>query len=102
MADNRPDIGGIVRPAPKESMTGAGKTLLGKRIPIQRLQQWAPAWFYSALNWLGKTYYDANNSAQSFNTYMAGSDVHRYGEIGWTRLFLILSAGGSFRLSIAP
>jgi hypothetical protein len=62
----------------------------------------APAWFYSALNWLGKVYYDANKAAQSFNTYMAGSDVDPYAQIGSTRLFLIIRFGDEFRLSIAP
>ena len=31
------------------------------RIPSPIRQQWAPAWFYSALNWLGKPYFDASN-----------------------------------------
>jgi hypothetical protein len=29
--------------------------------------KWAPAWFYSALNWLGKSYVDANGAEQAFN-----------------------------------
>ena len=95
-------VTGIVRPAPKASELPALENLIGQRIRFPRPLQWAPAWFYSALNWLGKTYYDANNVAQSFNLYMAGSDVDPYAEIGSTRLFLIFRVENSFRLSIAP
>ena len=94
-------VSGIVRPAPK--VVGTPTQIgLGPRIPFPRVQQWAPAWFYSALNWLGKTYYDANNVAQIFSSYMAGSDVDPYEHIGSTRLFLIVRIGEGFRLSVAP
>lgn len=63
---------------------------------------WAPAWFYSALNWLGKRYYDANDIHQSFSNVMAGSDVDPYQGLGATRLFLVIRMGAGFRLSIAP
>jgi hypothetical protein len=102
MAGKRPNVSGIVRPAPKGSVLSASEKLIGQRIRIPLRQQWAPAWFYSALNWLGKTYYDANNVPQRFNLYMAGSDVDPYAEIGSTRLFLIISLREGFRLSIAP
>src|SRR5260370_29204953 len=69
---------------------------------MQAVAQLAAAWLYSALNWLGKTYYDANNVPQRFNLYMAGSDVDPYAQIGSTRLFLIVRVRESFRLSIAP
>jgi len=95
-------VSGIVRPAPKGPVLSGREKLMGQRIRIPQRQQWAPAWFYSALNWLGKTYYDANNVPQAFNFYMAGSDVDPYAEIGSTRLFLIISLRESFRLSIAP
>ena len=85
-------VSGIVRPAPK--VVGTPTQIgLGPRIPFPRVQQWAPAWFYSALNWLGKMYYDANNVAQIFSSYMAGSDVDPYEHIGSTRLFLIVRIG---------
>ena len=71
------------------------------RIPWPIRQQWAPAWFYSALNWLGKPYYDASNVAQRFNLYLAGSNVDPYARLGSTRLFLIYFEGDAFRLSIA-
>lgn len=102
MADKRPDISGIVRPAPETSVLRAAEKRIGLHIPVLRPLQWAPAWFYSALNWLGKAYYDASQVAQHFNSYMAGSDVDPYAEIGSTRLFLVIRAGESFRLSIAP
>ena len=102
MSLNESTLTGIVRPAPTKPVSSTTASLAGLRIPIPRLQQWAPAWFYSALNWLGKSYYDANNVRQSFNLYMVGSDVDPYASIGSTRLFLILKAGESFRLSVAP
>src|SRR5258708_4670361 len=76
--------------------------LVGKGIGKFPPQQWAPAWFYSALNWLGKTYFDANNVEQQFNQYLAGSDVDPYAQIGSTRLFLIVRTGEGYRLSVAP
>ena len=69
--------------------------------PGPRLQQWAPAWFYSALNWLGKPYYDASNVQQSFNQYMAGSDVDPYARLGSTRLFVITRTSDGLVLSLA-
>ena len=66
------------------------------------LLQWAPAWFYSALSWLGKSWYDASNTQQSFNTYLVGSDVDPYAQLGSTRLFLIRKVReASFELSLA-
>jgi hypothetical protein len=70
-------------------------------IPPPRFEAWAPAWFYSALNWLGKSYYDASNVSQSFSQYMAGSDVDPYSHLGSTRLFIIFSIRNMFRLSLA-
>jgi hypothetical protein len=56
---------------------------------ILRQQIWAPAWFYSALNWLSRTYTDANNAQQSFGPSMYGSDVDPYAQLGSTCLFRI-------------
>ena len=64
-------------------------------------QAWAPAWFYSALNWLGRTYYDANDVSQGFTSYMAGSDVDPYQKLGSTRLFVIARVRETYRLSLA-
>ena len=96
-----PNTNRIMLPAPKSGTQSSSPQAIHKLPPVLRLQ-WAPAWFYSALEWLGKVYYDANNTAQSFNTYMAGSDVDPYAQIGSTRLFLIVRLGAEFRLSIAP
>jgi hypothetical protein len=65
------------------------------------VQQWAPAWFYSALNWLGKSYFDASNVPQTFNGYMLGSDVDPYAQLGSTRLFMISLFRNTFRLTVA-
>jgi hypothetical protein len=56
---------------------------------IPRQQVWAPAWFYSALNWLSRTYSDANNAQQSFGPSMYGSGVDPYAQLGSTCLFRI-------------
>ena len=64
-------------------------------------QAWAPAWFYSALNWLGRSYDDANGAAQGFASFMAGSDVDPYQALGATRLFVIAHGRESYRLSLA-
>ncbi len=78
-------------------------TITGRQFPpVPPLpQQFAPAWFYSALNWLGSSYYDASNARQSFSPYMAGSDVDPYAHLGSTRLFLIVRSGDTFRLTLA-
>src|ERR1700678_1875346 len=86
MAQAEANASQIVSAAPVVARTGM--TLTGT-IPIIQLQQWAPAWFYSALNWLGKSYVDASNVEQVFSSYLAGSDVDPYAQLGSTRLFLI-------------
>jgi hypothetical protein len=68
--------------------------------PIPR--RWAPAWFYSALSWLGQSYYDASNTQRSFNIYLAGANVDPYRQLGATRLFLIRFQRNEYFLSIAP
>lgn len=81
-----------------------------ERIPIRSpgpifrpiLEQSAPAWFYSALSWLGQSYFDASNTQRGFTTYLAGADVDPYRELGSTRLFVIEALRGEFFLSIAP
>ena len=78
MDKKTPSVSKIVLPAPKGSVPRTNPKLTNTGVPNLGVQQWAPAWFYSALNWLGKTYYDANNAAQIFNSYMAGSDVDPY------------------------
>ena len=42
--------------------------------PVKR----APAWFYRALCWLGKSYFDAANSERGFSPYLIGADVDPY------------------------
>jgi len=70
-------------------------------IPIPGPQEFAPVWFYSALSWLGKSYYDARGVRQSFSSYLAGSDVDPYKSLGSTRLFLIVWTGNGFNLTVA-
>ena len=70
--------------------------------PINLQQEWAPAWFYSALNWLGKPYQDAGNVTQRFGPYLIGSDVDPYIHLGSTRLFVISVVRETlFQLSLA-
>ncbi len=95
----------VVLPASGQNVTEAAATLRypGIRfpLPVSGPQNFAPVWFYSALSWLGKTYYDASNGRQSFNSYMAGSDVDPYQSLGATRLFLIISTGNGFEMTLA-
>lgn len=88
----------IVSAAPVTERTGI--SLTGILSPLH-FQQWAPAWFYSALNWLGRSYVDASNNEQEFNNYLIGSDVDPYAQLGSTRLFLIERNGGELLLSVA-
>lgn len=67
-----------------------------------RPREWAPAWFYSALSWLGRSYYDASNTQRSFSIYLAGSNVDPYQKLGSTRLFVIEFQRDEYFLSIAP
>jgi hypothetical protein len=67
-----------------------------------RPRKWAPAWFYSALSWLGQSYSDASNTQRSFNIYLAGANVDPYRKLGSTRLFIIKYDRNEFFLSIAP
>lgn len=60
--------------------------------PIARA--WAPAWFYSALSWLGQSYYDASNTQQAFNIFLAGANVDPYRRLGATRLFVVVFERG--------
>ena len=64
--------------------------------------EWAPAWFYSALAWLGQSYRNAANTQRSFSNYLAGANVDPYRQLGSTRLFLIEFLRDEFFLSIAP
>ena len=91
----------IVLPAPEPVVTPL--PIFG--VPIFHplpLLQWAPAWFYSALSWLGKSWYDASNTLQTFNTYVVGSGVDPYAQLGSTRLFVIRKVREEyFQLSLA-
>jgi hypothetical protein len=67
-----------------------------------RPRKWAPAWFYSALSWLGQSYRDATNTQRNFSIYLAGANVDPYRKLGSTRLFIIKYQRNEFFLSIAP
>src|SRR5262249_22310870 len=75
--------------------------VLGKTPGIAIDQVWAPLWFYSALGWLRKVFYDRNNVRQQFGDWIVGSDVDPYQSLGSTRLFLIARVGAGFWLSVA-
>ncbi len=95
MSNNSSRISTIVLPIieptskfPLQSVENSGFTGIFTGF-LPRKQAWAPAWFYSALNWLSHTYYDANNARQRFGPSMYGSDVDPYARIGSTCLFRI-------------
>ncbi len=91
----------IVLPAPSQEVQTLPPRFIVGQLPVTLVQSWAPAWFYSALNWLGKSYYDASNVQQSFNDYMVGSDVDPYSSLGSTRLFVITKLQEIFQLTLA-
>ena len=86
-------------PAPIRQMPPA--RYVGTLPPWRPIQAFAPAWFYSALNWLGTSYYDANNAQQWFGSFLVGSDVDPYSALGSTRLFMIFRTVDVFRLTLA-
>lgn len=97
-----PTVNKIVLPTPAPDVEKRPLLRFGGPVFQPAPLQWAPAWFYSALNWLGKSYYDASNVQQTFNNYMVGSDVDPYSQLGSTRLFLISKVREEyFRLSLA-
>ncbi len=105
------DVVKIVVPIGKQTETTVSNqaTNFGKatlRTPIKIgtpiARGWAPAWFYSALSWLGQSYYDASNTQQAFNIFLAGANVDPYRRLGATRLFVIVFERDEFLLSIAP
>ncbi|HVH76575.1 MAG TPA: hypothetical protein VM755_16790 [Stellaceae bacterium] len=91
----------IVLPLPEPPAPLPPPRFVGRPPPGPVAQQWAPAWFYSALNWLGKSYYDAGNARQVFGQYLVGSDVDPYAGLGATRLFVISYLRETFRLTLA-
>ena len=99
-----PKVSEIVLPASKNVAQRVPATFVARPIPrpISFQETWAPAWFYSALNWLGKSYQDAGNVPQRFGLNLVGSDVDPYRQLGSTRLFVIsLVRDTMFRLSVA-
>jgi hypothetical protein len=101
MAKVEASVNQIVLPAPKPVVETALSEGIFRPIPINLPQVWAPAWFYSALNWLGKSYYDASNAERRFCSYLLGSDVDPYAKIGSTRLFMISIFRNAYRMSLA-
>lgn len=91
----------IVLPAAPTTVKPLPPQYIGRPFPKPIFQQWAPAWFYSALHWLGKSYYDASGTQRSFSSYMAGSSVDPYAQLGATRLFFILYEREQFRMMLA-
>jgi hypothetical protein len=71
-------------------------------IPTQPQTTFAPAWFYSALNFLLYSYSDGQNVPQAFGANLIGSDVDPYRQLGSTRLFVINYDATVYRLSTAP
>ena len=62
----------------------------------------APAWFHSALAFLGKRFRGADGTVQTFAPVLGGSEVDPYAQLGATKLFVIQSTGTGFRMALAP
>jgi hypothetical protein len=73
--------------------TSTGPTRATGEIFLPIAIEGAPAWFYSALAWLGQSYRDASNTQRSFSNYLAGANVDPYQKLGSTRLFVIEREG---------
>ena len=95
------NVSQIVLQTPEPVLQEPPLRYIGRPFPRPTAQAWAPAWFYSALNWLGKSYFDAGNVPQSFGTYLAGSDVDPYTHLGLTRLFMVFQIRNTFLLTLA-
>ncbi|MGA3005035.1 MAG: hypothetical protein ABSE20_25275, partial [Acetobacteraceae bacterium] len=91
----------IVLPDPTPSRRTPPPRYVGTQPPWQPVPAFAPAWFYSALNWLGTSYYDANNAQRWFGSFLVGSDVDPYSALGSTRLFMIFRTDDVFRMTLA-
>ena len=91
----------IVLPDPTPSRQTPPPRYVGTQPPWQPVPAFAPAWFYSALNWLGTSYYDANNAQRWFGSFLVGSDVDPYSALGSTRLFMIFRTDDVFRMTLA-
>jgi hypothetical protein len=98
--NQNPNVSHIVLQAPAP-VTQQQPSRFSPRPPRPWTLPWAPAWFYSALNFLGRPYYDANNAEQRFGTFLVGSDVDPYAVLGSTRLFMIFLMRDMFRLTVA-
>ena len=92
----------IVLPAPQGAPTSPPPWLRPTGGTHPGGQAAAPAWFYSALAFLGTTYTAGDGSQQTFGRVLGGSDVDPYASLGATRLFLIARVGDGFQLSLAP
>ena len=89
----------IVSSAP--AIQRLGTTVAGSII-FHPVEQFAPAWFYSALNWLGSSFQDASGTRRSFAYFMIGSDVDPYRTLGSTRLFYVARVpGAGYEMSVA-
>lgn len=98
---SEPNVSQIVVQSPEPNLQNPPLRYIGRPFPRPISQAWAPAWFYSALNWLGKSYFDAGNVPQTFSPYLAGSDVDPYTHLGTTRLFMVFQIRNTFRLTLA-
>jgi hypothetical protein len=86
----------------QSATTSTAQTRATSEVFLPIAVEWAPAWFYSALAWLGQSYRDASNAQRSFSNYLAGANVDPYQKLGSTRLFVIEFMRNEFFLSIAP
>jgi len=89
----------IVSSAP--TIQRLGTPVTGSTI-IHQVEHYAPAWFYSALNWLGLSFQDASGAQRTFAGFMIGADVDPYHSLGTTRLFYVARVpGAGYEMSVA-
>lgn len=97
---SNPHITPTAVPRPVEPLTNILRPpiVFGPFPPQPVIEQYAPAWFYSAINWLGRSYWDANNVRRQFSPILVGSDVDPYANLGDTRIFAITLVRNTFHL----
>lgn len=82
-----------VQPSSSEAPISSIHPMQPPLTPHINFATWAPVWLYSALGWVGKSYYDASAVQRTFSFGLCGSDVDPYVSLGSTLLFFISQAG---------
>jgi hypothetical protein len=92
----------VIAPVQPVTVTKPPQRLIPIVPPPTTTELLAPAWLYSALAMLGKSFTASDGSTQSFGVVLCGSDVDPYAELGATRLFCVSRLGDALTLGVSP